>query len=351
MSKPSIANAARTGLDAEKVNQTVHEYTQLFDEKSGGGVDARKGNYEQMVNHYYDLVTDFYEYGWGHSFHFAPRYKHESFADSLRRHEYYLALRLALKPDMKVLDIGCGVGGPMRNIARFSGATVVGINNNDYQIVRGRKFAEDEKLSHLCHFQKGDFTQLNLEDNHYDAAYAIEATCHAPDRVPVFSGIYRALKPGGYFAGYEWCTTAKYQPENAQHQAIKKGIEEGDALPDLTPTHVVDQAIRSAGFELLETCDLSLSGSPETPWYGALDGREWNLKSLPRTTLGRFLSHNAVRVMELLRIAPKGATQVSRVLNKAADALVAGGRSQIFTPMYFFIAQKKVESGEWRVES
>lgn len=340
MSKPSITNAARTGLNADKVTTAVHEYTQLFDEKAGGGVHARKGQYEQMVNHYYDLVTDFYEYGWGHSFHFAPRYKHESFADSLRRHEYYLALVLGLKAGMQVLDIGCGVGGPMRNMARFSGATIVGINNNDYQIVRGRKFAEEEGLASLCHFHKGDFTQLNLESGHYDAAYAIEATCHAPDRVPVFSGIFHALKPGGYFAGYEWCTTSLFEPENPKHQSIKKGIEEGDALPDLTPMSVVDDAIRSAGFTLLETRDLAPTGSPETPWYYALDGREWNLKSFPRTTVGRFFSHNAVRIMEWLRIAPKGATEVSRVLNKAADALVAGGRLQIFTPMYFFLAQK-----------
>ena len=29
----------------------------------------------KMVNHYYNLVTDFYEYGWGKSFHFARRHR------------------------------------------------------------------------------------------------------------------------------------------------------------------------------------------------------------------------------------------------------------------------------------
>ncbi len=33
----------------------------------------------------------------------------------------YVALRLGLRPGMKVMDVGCGVGGPMREIARFSG--------------------------------------------------------------------------------------------------------------------------------------------------------------------------------------------------------------------------------------
>ena len=35
--------------------------------------------------------------------------------------------KLGLKRGMKVLDMGMGVGGPMRNIARFSGADVFGM--------------------------------------------------------------------------------------------------------------------------------------------------------------------------------------------------------------------------------
>ena len=34
---------------------------------------------------------------------------------------------------MKVLDVGCGVGGPAREIATFSGCHVTGLNNNAYQ--------------------------------------------------------------------------------------------------------------------------------------------------------------------------------------------------------------------------
>ena len=46
----------------------------------------------------------------------------ESFGSSIARHEYYLAMRLGLKPSDRVLDCGCGIGGPLRNIGRFSGA-------------------------------------------------------------------------------------------------------------------------------------------------------------------------------------------------------------------------------------
>ena len=48
---------------------------------------------------------------------------------------------------------------------------------------------------------------MQAEDSTYDAAYQIEATCHAPDYVGVYKEILRVLKPGGLFAGYEWCMT------------------------------------------------------------------------------------------------------------------------------------------------
>lgn len=43
---------------------------------------------------FYNLVTDFYEYGWGQSFHFAPRRKNETFRESILRAEYVLASRI-----------------------------------------------------------------------------------------------------------------------------------------------------------------------------------------------------------------------------------------------------------------
>jgi len=47
-----------------------------------------------------------------------------------------------------------------------------------------------------------------------------------------------------------------------------------------------------------------------------------------------------LRVGERLRLFPEGARAVSTILNAGADALVAGGRSGVFTPMFFFLARK-----------
>ena len=68
------------------------------------------------MNSYYELATQFYEWGWGTSFHFSYRLPNESFAEATRRHEAYLAGRLGIGPGSRVLDVGCGIGGPLRNM-------------------------------------------------------------------------------------------------------------------------------------------------------------------------------------------------------------------------------------------
>ena len=337
--KPQLTDLVQTSLPNDQVKSVVDEYHSFH----AGTVETRKANYTQMVNDYYDLVTDFYEFGWGQSFHFAPRFNGETFDASLARHEMFLALQLGLTAGMNVLDVGCGVGGPMRTIARFSGASIVGVNNNDYQIKRGTKQNQDAGLSARCSFMKADFMKLPVPDKSYDSIYAIEATCHAPDKVKLFTELFRVMKDGAEFAGYEWCLTDKYDGNNAEHRAIKKGIEEGDALPDIWYTQDVVDALTKAGFEVLASQDLAGTSDPQTPWFLPLTGK-LSLSGFKHTTAGRWLTNKLVRVLETARIAPKGSTAVSSFLNAGAEALVKGGETGIFTPMFFFHVRKPNKS-------
>jgi sterol 24-C-methyltransferase len=102
-------------------------------------------------------VTDLYEYGWGGSFHFCRFAYGEPFRQAIARHEHYLAHVMGIKENMNVLDVGCGVGGPAREIVKFTGANVVGLNNNDYQIERATRYAARDGLSDKLTFVKGDF--------------------------------------------------------------------------------------------------------------------------------------------------------------------------------------------------
>jgi len=324
------------GKEKGKVNEAIDNFNSLYDEKSGS-VEKRKSGYVTMVNDFYDLVTQFYEYGWGLSFHFAPRHFHESFDSSILRHEYALALSLELKPGKKILDLGSGVGGPMMNIASFSGATIIGINNNEFQIQRANSFAKERNLSHLVSSVRGDFMNLPFADNSCDGAYQVEALCHAPDKKAVYREVFRVLKPGAMMAGYQWNTTAQYDGNNPQHRSILHGIESGNSLPETSSIEEELEAIRAAGFEIIEHRDAAIGS--EIPWYEPLAGN-FSLSGFKHTRLGRYLTDWMVWTFELTGIAPKGTMKVHKMLMSTAESLVQAGEKGIFTPMFFYHLRK-----------
>lgn len=114
------------------VNKIIDTYNNLHDD-SKEGVDSRNTSYTTLVTAYYELATLFYEWGWGQSFHFAYQLKGETFQQAIARHEYYLAGRLGVSSGDKVLDCGCGIGGPMRNIAKFTNANITGVTLSEVQ--------------------------------------------------------------------------------------------------------------------------------------------------------------------------------------------------------------------------
>ncbi|CAN0252045.1 unnamed protein product [Ascophyllum nodosum] len=324
-----------------KVDSWITEYNRLHNDKESS-VEEREGNYAKLVNAYYELATLFYEWGWGASFHFADRWRGESFSDSIKRHEYYLAGRLGVKRGDKVLDCGCGIGGPYRNIARFTGADITGITINEYQVKRGNEINKQMGMDKQCRSIQGDFMKLPFGEASFDGVYAIEATCHAPQREGVYSEIYRVLKPGAVFACYEWCLTDKYDPTNEQHRTIKKQIEEGDGLPDMITPDKVDAALKASGFELLETRDAAREPNPGgIPWYQPLTP-SWNVftQRFQFNWLGIRLTKAMLWVMELLHLAPAGTYKVQGMLQQGGMGCAQGGLTGTFTPMYLAVCRK-----------
>ena len=68
-----------------------------------------------------------------------------------------MALMLELKPGMRVLDLGCGVGGPARQIARFAGVHVTGVNLHKYQLHVAREATKEAKLDGFIDYVECNF--------------------------------------------------------------------------------------------------------------------------------------------------------------------------------------------------
>ncbi|ATY62377.1 sterol 24-C-methyltransferase [Cordyceps militaris CM01] len=355
--KGGIAAMFSKGGDAKQA--AVDEYFKHWDNKPAENETAEERavslceqcDKEHRANgidtgSYYNLATDLYEYGWGQSFHFCRFSIGEPFHQAIARHEHYLAHSIGIKEGMKVLDVGCGVGGPAREIAKFTGCHVTGLNNNDYQIDRATHYAAKEGLSKQLDFVKGDFMQMSFPDNSFDAVYAIEATVHAPTLKGIYSEIFRVLKPGGVFGVYEWLMTDEYDNDNIHHREIRLGIEQGDGISNMCKVQEALDAIKDSGFEMLQHEDLADRPDP-SPWYWPLSGEMRYIQSVGdfftivrMTKWGRFIAHNLAGALETIRVAPAGTKKTADSLALAADCLVAGGKEHLFTPMYLMVARK-----------
>ncbi|CAF1477309.1 unnamed protein product [Adineta steineri] len=297
--------------------------------------DARKGQYSTLVANYYSLTTDLYEFSWGGSFHCANRYRNETFAESIQRHESYLALRMQLKPEDKVLDIGCGVGGPLRRIAHLSGAQITGVTISPYQVQRAREIGVPKN----CEFILGDFMKLPFEDNSFDYVYAIESVCHAPDKSKCFAEVFRVLKPGGLFLGYDACLTDKYNPQNPEHVEIIRTMEATFALPQLRLTRDFVTDLESTGFTVEENRIIPIADIPD---YQPFDKGESLLSpNLHRTgPIARRMGHYMIWFTEKIRVAPKGSTKISDTCQKSVTSFLQARKLDIFTSLFFFFARK-----------
>ena len=294
-----------------------------------------------LVSRFYDVVTRFYEFGWGSTFHFSPRRPGETLAASQRRHDLELGAILRLEPGMEVADVGCGVGGPMVTIARATGANITGINFNAYQIARGERMVSKAGLEKTCRFLFANFMEVPLDDALFDAIYAFESVCHAPNNLLLFRELHRLLRPGGEMAVVDWCFTDRFDGSDERHRDLRGRIETTNATPGLLTTEQQIEAVRSAGFEITLAVDQqAANGDPRTPWYMALQGRDLSLASLARIPAGRRFTAAATKLLEGLRIVPRGTSETAEFLNVAADALVEAGEMGIFTPSFLVHARK-----------
>ena len=111
-----------------------------------------------------------------------------------------LATLAGLAPGQRVIDVGCGVGGPARFLAEAFGCLVTGIDlTAEYcRIAEAltRRVGLDDKVS----FQPANALDLPFADGSFDAAWTQHVAMNIEDRVRFYGEIGRVLKPGGRLA-------------------------------------------------------------------------------------------------------------------------------------------------------
>lgn len=114
-----------------------------------------------------------------------------------------LAKALSTRPNERVLDIGCGLGGPSRYLAATYGCVVAGIDLSDSFVAAATYLAERAGLGEMVSYQKGDALALPFDDEEFDIAWTQHVAMNIADRTGFYSEASRVLRPGGRLAIYD----------------------------------------------------------------------------------------------------------------------------------------------------
>jgi SAM-dependent methyltransferase len=114
-----------------------------------------------------------------------------------------LALAAGLEPSSRVLDAGCGIGGPARYIAVTIGCKVTGVDLSPGFIDAATYLTARCGLSDRVTFRVGDVLHLPFEDSAFDTVFLQHVAMNVEDRAALYAEVRRNLAPGGRLATYD----------------------------------------------------------------------------------------------------------------------------------------------------
>ena len=159
----------------------------------------------------------------------------------------FVCEKLESLANKKVLDVGCGIGGPARFIATRASCKVTGIDLTPGFIKVGNSLTELVDLTHSVELIEGDASVMPFEKGIFDAAYMVHVGMNISDKNSAFQGVWKSLKPDALFVIYD---VMKVGNEPMTFPVPWAEKEEGSAVDT---AELYTQALESSGFSILHS--------------------------------------------------------------------------------------------------
>ncbi|MEV3968294.1 cyclopropane-fatty-acyl-phospholipid synthase family protein [Streptomyces sp. NPDC050698] len=205
----------------------------------------------RAISHHYDVGNDFYEIVLGASMVYSCAYwpAPDSTLEQAQHDKLELVCRkLGLRPDQRLLDVGCGWGSLAVHAAREHGVRVVGVTLSQEQAAYARKRVAGEGLTDKVEIRVQDYR--DVRDGPYDAISSIGMAEHVgADRYQEYAeDLYGLLKPGGRLLNHQIAR----RPQRDESEYSVDAFIDSYVFPDgeLQPIGSTVARLERAGFEV-----------------------------------------------------------------------------------------------------
>jgi len=161
---------------------------------------------------FYDESTGIWEEVWGdhlhHGYYYTGKEKDHQKAqlDMIEESLRFSGIGVAEESEIKrVVDVGCGIGGSSRYLARKFGAQVRGITLSPFQCRRAQALTHKSGLEDSAKFEVADALAMPFSEKSFDLVWSMESGEHMPDKRRFLKELVRVAAPGGRVIIVTWC--------------------------------------------------------------------------------------------------------------------------------------------------
>ncbi|MGL5805939.1 MAG: methyltransferase domain-containing protein [Xenococcaceae cyanobacterium] len=217
-------------------------------------ITARRYQSSDSVANSYDEWTQdgILEFYWGEHIHLGhygspPQRKDFLAAKSDFVHEMVRWGGLdRLPPGTTVLDVGCGIGGSSRILARDYGFAVTGITISPQQVKRAQELTPQGVNAK---FLVNDAMALSFPDASFDVVWSIEAGPHMPDKAIFALELMRVVKPGGILVVADWNQRdVRQNPLNFWEKPVMRQLLDQWSHPAFSSIEAFSELLEATGF-------------------------------------------------------------------------------------------------------
>jgi SAM-dependent methyltransferase len=235
---------------------------------------------------FYDRWTELFLRGFGPVFQAGIVRTGEPPREDPERSVLALAERAGIADGDRVLDAGCGIGGPAAIIARrYPGCRIDGVTNSGTQAGIARQRLAEAGLADRVVIHLADYQELPFPNGGFDVVVFFESTGYATDIDQMYREAARVLKPDGrLYVKDVFCRSGDLSvEEDAQ-------IERFDELWGCVRTKTVEESVASM---VAAGLDVRRAGVMDDVGTARLAGSMFALQptgSLVRTEMGEFFA-------------------------------------------------------------